>query len=473
MNKTFYIILIFFLGLSVASTLLQNIIRMQLGTQMFFLDSFNMWFLTLSITTLAGSIFLLKYYHFKKYRFVFIIGIISVVCNFGYAILGFIILKFHKFSNYNISVLLIALSTGIIYAFSLLLPKPEKGIWLKIAGFFMIASSVIYSSTLVWHTIDSSAETNNKVEKISEWVYLGSSMIYVSLIIHFIGELKRISLNNAGLQMRKGLRTVSQLAAIVSFTCMLTFGIKIYSNCYAPIDWAKRNFEKTKQLAQLCELRTFVNSKGEILPYRILKPLHYDPTKKYPLVVSLPYGGQPGTDWIKQIEGAVAAELLSTDDNRKKYPAFIFIPHCPPGGGWGGIPYYPSIDSLVFDAISSLNAQFNIDSNRRYVTGLSRGGYGAWNFICKRPDLFAAAIPVCGGADTALASRAISVAVWAFHGKNYKNVPVSGSRNMINAMKNAGGHPRYTEFPDEAHNIWYKTSITPGLWDWLFSQSRK
>lgn len=443
---------------------------MQLGGQMFFLDSFSMWFLTLSITTLAESIFLLKYYHFKKYRFVFIIGIISVVCNFGYAILIFIILKFQKFSNYNIPVLLIALSASIIYAFSLLLPKPEKGIWLKIAGFLMIASSVIYSSALVWYTLYSSAETYNKVEKISEWVYLGSSMISVSLIIHFIGEFKRISHNNAGLQMRKGLRTVSQLAAIVSFIFMLTFGIMISSDCYAPVDWAKRNFEKTRNLAQLFELRTFVNSKGEMLLYRILKPLDYDPTKKYPLVVSLPYGGQPGTDLIRQIEGACAAELLSTDINRKKYPAFIFIPHCPPGGGWGGIPYYPSIDSLVFDAIRSLNTQFNIDSNRRYVTGISRGGYGAWNFICKRPDLFAAAIPVCGGGDPALASKAISVAVWAFHGKNDKNVPVSGSRDMINAMKSAGGHPRYTEFPDEAHNIWYKTSITPGLWDWLFSQ---
>jgi hypothetical protein len=470
MNKTFYIILIFFLGLSVASTLLQSIIRMQLGGQMFFLDSFSRWFLTLSISVLAGSILLIKYYHFKKYRFVFITGIISVVCNFGYAILIFIILKFHKFSNYNIPLLIISLSTGMLYAFSLLLPKPEKGIWLKISGFLMIAGSVIYSSALVWYTLHSSAETNNKVEKISEWVYLGSSMIYVSLIIHFIGELKRISLNNAGLQMRKGLRTVSQLAAIVSFICMLTFGIRIYSDCNNPIDWAKLNFEKTKKLAQLCELRTFVNSKGEMLLYRILKPLDYDPTKKYPLVVSLPYGGQPGNDYIRQIEGACAAELLSTDSNRKKYPAFIFIPHCPPGGGWGGIPYYPSIDSLVFDAIRSLNTQFNIDSNRRYVTGISRGGYGAWNFICKRPDLFAAAIPVCGGGDTALASKAINVAVWAFHGKNDKNVPVSNSRDMINAMKSAGGYPRYTEFPDEAHNIWYKTSITPGLWDWLFSQ---
>ena len=244
------------------------------------------------------------------------------------------------------------------------------------------------------------------------------------------------------------------------------------SECHYSIYWANRNFDKTKELAQLFESRIFTNNKGNTLLYRLLKPLDYDPTKKYPLVVSLPYGGQPATDMIKQIEGAVAAELLSTDVNRKKYPAFIFIPHCPPGSGWGGIPNYPSVDSLVLDAISSLDNLFGIDVKRRYVTGISRGGYGTWNFICKRPDMFAAAIPVCGGGDSALASKAATVAVWAFHGKNDKNVPVSGSRNMISALERAGSHPKYSEFPDEGHNIWYKVSITPGLWDWLFAQER-
>jgi hypothetical protein len=472
MNKTFYIILVFFLGLSACSTLLQNIIRIQLGGQLFFLDSFSKWFLTSGITTLAGSIFLVKYYQYKKYRFVFITGLISVVANSGYAILIFIILNFQKISNYNFPVLLISLSAGILYAFALLLPKPEKGIWLKVSGFLMMANGLIISSVILWNMSSPSAATNNRSEKIVEWVSLGSCLIVVSQIIHFWGEFKRVSLQNPGLQMRKNLHPAWRLVGIVSFVCTLTFGVMISSDCYSSLYWAKRNFERTKNLAQLFEFKTFVNSKRETLLYRILKPLDYDTTKNYPLVISLPYGGQPATDTIRQIEGAAAAELLSTDSNRKKYPAFIFIPHCPPGGGWGGIPNYPSIDSLVFDAISSLNAQYKIDSNRRYVTGISRGGYGVWNFICKRPDLFAAAIPVCGAGDPALASKAINVAVWAFHGKNDINVPVNGSRDMINAMRSAGGHPLYTEYPDEAHNIWDKTSITPGLWDWLFSQKK-
>jgi hypothetical protein len=52
------------------------------------------------------------------------------------------------------------------------------------------------------------------------------------------------------------------------------------------------------------------------------------------------------------------------------------------------------------------------------------------------------------------------------------NVPVSGSRDMIAAMKKAGGEPKYTEFPYSAHNIWSEVTQTNGLWQWLFNQRR-
>ncbi|HEY4149563.1 MAG TPA: dienelactone hydrolase family protein, partial [Chitinophagaceae bacterium] len=167
-----------------------------------------------------------------------------------------------------------------------------------------------------------------------------------------------------------------------------------------------------------------------------------------------------------------AAQLLSTDDNRRKYHTFLFIPNCPPGAGWGGIPNYPNVDTLVFDAITALDGQFNIDEKRRYVIGLSRGGFGAWDFICQRPEMFAAAVPVSGGGDPSLAPKIVKVAVWAFHGTKDKNVPVMASRNMIDAIKTAGGNPRYTEYPDLGHNIWDQVRTTPGLLDWLFAQHR-
>lgn len=179
------------------------------------------------------------------------------------------------------------------------------------------------------------------------------------------------------------------------------------------------------------------------------------------MVVFLPYGGYE----------ASAAESLAGMDG-STYPAFIFVPYCPEGAGWGGISGIASLESLVYETISGLHEP-GIDIKRRYVTGVSRGGYGTWQFICARPDLFAAAIPICGAGDPKLASNVVNIPIWAFHGAKDKNVPISGSRDMILAIKKAGGQPRYTEYPDRAHNIWDKVIATPGLWEWLFAQKRK
>ena len=69
------------------------------------------------------------------------------------------------------------------------------------------------------------------------------------------------------------------------------------------------------------------------------------------------------------------------------------------------------------------------------------GGYGVRHFICTRPNMFAAAIPVCGGGDPDLAENIIDVKVWAFHSRKDETVPVRFSRGMIKAIKKAGGDP--------------------------------
>jgi predicted peptidase len=130
------------------------------------------------------------------------------------------------------------------------------------------------------------------------------------------------------------------------------------------------------------------------------------------------------------------------------------------------------VDTLVFETIAALEHEFSIDSKRRYVSGYSMGGYGAWYFIGTRPKIFAAAVPMCGGGDPGLAKNMVDIPVWAFHGAKDMNVPAGDTRDIIEAIKNAGGNPRYTEFPDAAHNIWKEVTETPGLLEWLFDQRR-
>jgi predicted peptidase len=176
---------------------------------------------------------------------------------------------------------------------------------------------------------------------------------------------------------------------------------------------------------------------------------------------------------VKQFDGALEAQILYTPENRKKYPAFLFVPQCPPGKSWGGVPGLRNVDSLVFEIIDTLEREFSIDTHRRYVMGHSLGGYGTWYFIGTRPEMFAGAIPSAGFGDPSFGKKIVDVPVWAFHGRLDRNVSVNGSRDIIEAVRKAGGNPRYTEYPNIGHGTCDPMKKTPELMEWLFEQKRE
>ena len=103
--------------------------------------------------------------------------------------------------------------------------------------------------------------------------------------------------------------------------------------------------------------------------------------------------------------------------------------------------------------------------------GLSKGGYGTWDAICRYPGRFAAAAPVCGGGDPAKANLITNTPVWTFHGDADSVVSVDLTRAMVQAIKDAGGEPRYTEYPGVGHGSWVHAFAEPELLPWLTAQS--
>lgn len=467
MNKKLYAFAIFFLALSAICGLLQSIIGLKIGPDIYNLDLFVRWSIWVGIISLITSLLLLKYYQFRRYWFAFYSGCVTLITNLVYLIVTCFVLITRQEISYYKPLGIVLLCFSVIYAVSLMLTGSKLS-WLKAAGLYAFISSII----MLLSVVQISSAQPEFFERIIQLIPLINNLFSFLLIAYFLTVIKLLKTERESVSIPDSIIDMLKLLKPITLMITIIFGIMISYQCYSQLYWAKKSFEKTKALAQLFEARIFVNTKGDTLRYRLLKPLNYDPKKPYPLVVSLPYGGQPPTDTLRQIEGAAAAELLMSENNRKRYPSFILVPNCPPGSGWGGIPDYPSIDTLVYKAIIALDTEFSIDTNRRYVTGVSRGGYGAWHFICTRPDLFAAAIPVCGGDNPALASKINGVSVWAFHGAKDHNVPVSNSRNMVLGMKKAGERPKYTEYPEEVHSIWHIVSTTQGLWDWLFAQKR-
>ena len=172
--------------------------------------------------------------------------------------------------------------------------------------------------------------------------------------------------------------------------------------------------------------------------------------------------------------------VFGSEDFRQNYPCFVLLPQCPEGERWVDVDWGLISHTIPQTMTVSLKLtmalllrtihQYNIDTTRIYVTGLSMGGFGTWDIIARFPKIFAAAIPICGGADENTADKIVDIPIWAFHGAKDKVVTVDRTRNMIAAIGALGGNPKYTEFPNLGHLCWNAAYATTGLWDWLFSQ---
>jgi predicted peptidase len=220
---------------------------------------------------------------------------------------------------------------------------------------------------------------------------------------------------------------------------------------------------------------------GKTLPYRLMKPVGYDPSKKFPLVVFLHGGGERGTDNQKQMVHGVPQ--FASKENREQYPCFLIAPQCPEKVQWVDVDWKLPAHTipmemteptrLTMELIEAIEKEFSIDKSRIYITGLSMGGFGTWDLLARYPHVFAAAVPICGGADEATAAQIKNVPIWAFHGAKDGTVQIIRSRNMVAALEKAGGKPKYTEYPDVGHDSWNPAYKDAEMFKWLFAQKKE
>jgi predicted peptidase len=117
--------------------------------------------------------------------------------------------------------------------------------------------------------------------------------------------------------------------------------------------------------------------------------------------------------------------------------------------------------------------KYRIDKDRVYLTGLSMGGYGTWALAAAHPEKFAAIAPICGGGNPAEAAKLARLPIWVFHGAKDPTVPIERSKEMVEAIKAAGGDAKFTIYPEAGHDSWTETYNNPELYQWLLAQKRK
>jgi len=219
--------------------------------------------------------------------------------------------------------------------------------------------------------------------------------------------------------------------------------------------------------SRLYARHTFTAEDGRSIDYWLMTPAKIEPGKKYPLVLTL--HGRGGN--------TVAAAVLASEPMRAEYPCYVLAPAVGRNQVWALPGDFAKLrgDSMLpvaLAALAKVQQQHPIDAQRIYVTGQSMGGFGTFGALAASPDTFAAAIPICGGWRPDDAAKMKDVAIWIFHGDADRTVPVQRSRVMVEAIKAAGGEPKYSELKGVAHNSWSPAYADPATWKWLFSQRR-
>jgi predicted peptidase len=209
-----------------------------------------------------------------------------------------------------------------------------------------------------------------------------------------------------------------------------------------------------------------VEADGKSIPYVVWVPRNYTEKQEWPVILFLHGAGERGEDGFTQVRQGIGEQLW---EHPERFPCLVVMPQAPRSGGWGK----PWTD-LALKALDTVVKKYHGDRDRLYLTGLSMGGFGSFAIAAEHPKRFAAVMPICGGGRPAeMASALKEVNLWVVHGDADRAVPVQRSRDMVEAIKAAGGTKiQYTELAGVDHNSWDPTYAKPEVIAWLLAQKR-
>lgn len=223
-------------------------------------------------------------------------------------------------------------------------------------------------------------------------------------------------------------------------------------------------------------LTIFSNVDDSEQPYGLYLPEHFNPSRKYPLVIMLHGAYSNHRLALRRVFG------LSNINGETDVEATLYFPK------WRDINYivatplargtmgYQGIaEKDVYDVLADVERRFPIDRNRVYLTGLSMGGGGTLWLGLTRPDIWATIAPVCPAppAETkSFAPNALNYVVSFHQGGADPVVNPQGTRDWAKLLKDLGTMTQYTEYPGVGHNSWEEAYNDEAIFKW-FSKFRR
>lgn len=201
--------------------------------------------------------------------------------------------------------------------------------------------------------------------------------------------------------------------------------------------------------------------KKRSFPFLCYLPSGFQEETKLPLLIFLHGAGERGTD-LELVKKHGPPKLI---DQGEDFPFVVISPQCPLDQWWAMQENINGVTQLT----EHIQSEYSVDLERTYLTGMSMGGYGTWAAAASYPDLFAAIIPICGGADLAIAADLKGMPTWAFHGRDDDIVPLIRSEEIVDEVSKIGGDARLTIYDNVQHDSWSVTYANRDIYDWLLS----
>lgn len=185
--------------------------------------------------------------------------------------------------------------------------------------------------------------------------------------------------------------------------------------------------------------------------------------EKKPLILFLHGSGEKGNN-IEKVKVHGPFKYLKTHD----LDAYVLAPQCPENEYWDS--------EVLYRLILKIQKEYNVDTNRIYLTGLSMGGWGAWNLAFTHPDTFAALVPISGFVDRVPMienCKIASIPIRIFHGLLDNVVDVNYSIAIYKKIKTCNANIELTIFDDANHDSWSRVYDNKEIYDWMFKQIKK
>jgi len=244
-------------------------------------------------------------------------------------------------------------------------------------------------------------------------------------------------------------------------------GYMIWRDTLKPIlEKAELKFARRVGIQSVVKFPDSVSDKTRFLnkDFLLYLPETYAESENLPLMIFLHGMGERGTD-LNNVKMHGPPMLI---EKGRDFPFIVLSPQCrkdAKGKGW-----WDTKDLTLL--LNFIKQNYNFDQNRIYLTGLSMGGFGTWNWATEQPKTFAAIAPICGGGKPEQAKAIADLPIWVFHGAKDKRVPLEKSQEMVDALKQNGSKVKFTIYPNASHNSWTKTYNNPNLYKWFLRQSK-